>query len=111
MMTSLVRLTATSISLLVLTLVSVSTVHAADPPPSAGIPVPKMDPAALALLQDCSRITGTVSGVDLCFDPSAASPRWIKLEVVGEENAADTTGHFPSGWGIRAELAGAPRKL
>ena len=105
MMTSLIRLTATSISLLVLTLVSVSTVHAADPPPSAGIPVPKMDPAALALLQDCSFITGSVSGVDLCFDPSVASPRWIKLEVVGEENATDVTGHFPSGWGIRAELA------
>ena len=105
MMTGLIRLTVTSISVLVLTLVSVSTVHAQDPPPSAKDAVPKTDPAALVLLQDCSLITGSVSGVDLCFDPSAASPRWIKLEVVGEKNAADSTGHFPSGWGIRAELA------
>ena len=72
MMTSLIRLTVTSISVLVLTLVSVSTVHAQDPPPSAKDAVPKTDPAALVLLQDCSLITGSVSGVDLCFDPSAA---------------------------------------
>lgn len=75
MMTSLIRLTATSILLLVLTIVSVSTVHAADPPPSAKDAVTNPGSGALAFLKDCSFITGSVSGVDLCFDPSAASPR------------------------------------
>jgi hypothetical protein len=77
----------------------------AVPPESDNDAASETNPPKPAQLKECSQIADSISGVDLCFDPSANSPRWIKLEVAGKENAADTTGHFPSGWGIRAELA------
>ena len=74
-----------------------------EEPKSAKDALPQNTPDYI-IQYECTEIISAISGVDLCFDPSAAAPRWIKLELVGYEGQPDTTGYFPSGWGIKAEI-------
>ncbi|MCX8252245.1 MAG: hypothetical protein OTJ98_10400, partial [Dehalococcoidia bacterium] len=103
-MTNLLRLTIVFISVIALTVISVPSGSADTPAvPSVGDVVP-IQQSTVVEWSSCSLIDESISGVDLCFDPSVVAPRWIKLEVSGPAPNPDLTGEFPSGWGIRAQL-------
>ncbi len=103
-MTNFTRLTIVFVSAVALAAISVSSAWADTPAvPSVGDVVP-IQQSTVAGWSSCSLIDESISGVDLCFDPSVVAPRWIKLQVSGPAPNPDLTGEFPSGWGIRAQL-------
>jgi len=103
-MTNFIRLIIVLISVIALTAISVPSASADTPAvPSVGDVVPFQQSTVVGW-SSCSLIDESISGVDLCFDPSVVAPRWIKLEVSGPAPNPDLTGEFPSGWGIRAQL-------
>ena len=103
-MTNFTRLTIVFVSAVALAAISVSSAWADTPAvPSVGDVVP-IQQSTVVGWRSCSPIDESISGVDLCFDPSVVAPRWIKLQVSGPAPNPDLTGEFPSGWGIRAQL-------